>query len=68
MKEIEKGSMPRKNKKDTPIWWSKKLIQLGLSMEKGRSRKLIYVGTSTDLEYIAGKQTTVDSGKQKDAE
>lgn len=61
-----KGLMPRKNKKDTQKWWEQKLRALGLSMEKGRNRKLTYVGTGTDLEFVAGKRAA--AGKRKETE
>ena len=44
--------MPRKHRpaKDTPEYWSKLLTRHGLSMERGRSRRLIYVGDSGGLK------------------
>jgi hypothetical protein len=50
-------------KKDTPEYWRKLLNRHGLSMEKGRSRRLIYVGGGTTLESIDGVEQT-DTGRK----
>jgi hypothetical protein len=59
--------MPRKRKpaKDTPEYWSKLLTRHGLSMERGRSRRLIYVGDSGVVEVLDGVEHSAEKGKNK---
>ena len=42
--------------------WNERLTKEGLSVEKGRSRKLIYVGHIDELNIISGYGQT-DSGR-----
>jgi hypothetical protein len=49
-------------KKSTQDWWNKRLIRLGLGMGRGTTSNLSYVGSSSELEFIAGAIQT-DSGK-----
>ena len=42
--------------------WNERLTDEGLSVEKGRSRKLIYVGHIDELNIISGYGQT-DSGR-----
>lgn len=39
---------------DSAAYWDEKLRRMGLSMEEGRNRKLSYVGSPTDLDYVGG--------------
>jgi len=62
--------MARKRKKlrgldySSQEYWEKLLTQEGLSMERGRSHKLNYVGTGSTLESIEGELRT-DTGRIK---
>lgn len=55
--------MARKSKKETPEYWRKLLTRHGLSMERGRSHRLTYVGDGTTLESIDGIGQT-DMGRK----
>lgn len=53
--------MPKKNKSLTG-YWNEKLKRMGLSMEAGRSRRLVYVGGNIALQTaseIAGTELGV---------
>ena len=60
--------MARKRRvKDSPEYWEKKLREAGLSMEAGTSRRMTYVGSSSTLEWVAGKleEGTLDISRIK---
>jgi hypothetical protein len=46
------------------VYWEKLLTLEGLSMEKGRSKRLVYVGTGATLESIEGTNR-MDDGSSK---
>jgi hypothetical protein len=50
-------------RKDTKDYWAKLLTRHGLSMERGRSRRLVYVGDSAAIESIDGDGHAADKGK-----
>lgn len=52
----------------SPRYWDKLLCEEGLSMERGTSRRVTYVGDSSTLEMIAGAEEmgTRDTTKDKD--
>jgi len=56
--------MGRKSKqeKDLQAEWDERLRQAGLSMEKGRNRKLSYVGGNRALDVV---EETMVSGRQR---
>jgi hypothetical protein len=41
-------------------YWDKLLKDFGLSMERGRSARVSYVGGATEVERIHGEQETKD--------
>jgi hypothetical protein len=47
--KIGKDEMARK-RKDMIEYWNRRLVKEGLSIDKGRSRKLVYIGGATDVE------------------
>jgi hypothetical protein len=54
-----------KPRKETIDYWAKLLIRHGLSMERGRSRRLVYVGGSNVVEGIDALEHSVEKGKTK---
>lgn len=60
----------RKNLKDlsytSPEYWDKLLIQEGLSVESGRSKRVIYVGGSQILDDLAGQEAMGTRDRSKD--
>ncbi len=44
------------NKKETPEYWGKRLRKAGLSMERGRSKRVSYVGGTAILDALHGAQ------------
>jgi hypothetical protein len=49
--------MARSRKKDSPEYWERRLRKAGLSMERGRSKRVSYVGGSAILDALHGAQT-----------
>lgn len=45
-----------RNKKETPEYWEKRLRKAGLSMERGRSKRVSYVGGTAILDALHGAQ------------
>ena len=46
-------------------YWNKLLTRQGLSMERGRSARLTYVGDSSSIELIDAHEQAADKGKVK---
>ena len=46
----------RKRKKDSQEYWNRRLAREGLSMERGRSKRLSYVGGTAILDALNGAQ------------
>ena len=46
-------------------YWNKLLTRQGLSMERGRSARLKYVGDSSSIELIDAHEQAADKGKVK---
>jgi hypothetical protein len=41
-------------------YWNKLLTEEGLSMDRGKSSKLLYIGASSDVELVEGLNRTND--------
>jgi hypothetical protein len=55
---------PRLNPKSKD-YWNKLLTRMGLSMERGRSARLKYVGDSSAIEGVDAHEQSADKGKVK---
>lgn len=51
IKEPIRGPSPKELKE-----WNKRLAETGLTSEKGRDPRLVYVGGASDVEWIAGAE------------
>jgi hypothetical protein len=58
--------MARKHKKDAQAYWDKLLLRKGLSMERGRSKRLSYVGGTQILDALRGAQEAGTRTKEGD--
>jgi hypothetical protein len=60
--------MSRKRKKiknldhNSKRYWNERLTRAGLSMERGRSNKLLYIGSGSDVEAMEGRRF-INSGR-----
>lgn len=58
--------MARKRKKDTQAYWDELLRRAGLSMERGRSKRVSYVGGTKILDELHGAQSAGTRSREGD--